>query len=89
MERVFTNLPFLCFLGILGIAYIANTHKAERNLRKMHALQKQMNELKWQYMEVKSEMIYGSMQSELAKKIEKMEEDESGNIPKIIKASES
>lgn len=62
---VFDNFKFLLFLGGLGLAYIANAHFAEKRVRRIQSLQKEIKELKWEYTSVKSETMYKSMQSQI------------------------
>ena len=66
-QTVIRNLPFVFFLAILGILYIANAHYAEKNIREMSQIEKEMNELRWEYMTTKSELEYISKQSEVAR----------------------
>ncbi|HRD06556.1 MAG: FtsL-like putative cell division protein [Saprospiraceae bacterium] len=70
VEWVFINLPFVCYLAFLGIVYIYNAHTAERSLRKIDRLKKEVMDDKWQYMNLKQELMYGSTQSQLAKNLE-------------------
>ena len=69
-QTVIRNLPFIFFLAALGIAYIANAHYAEKNIREMDQIEKQMNEMRWEYMTTKSELEYMSKQSQVAKMVE-------------------
>jgi hypothetical protein len=62
---VFDNFKFLLFMGGLGLVYIANAHFAEKRVRRIQSLQKEIKELKWEYTSVKSETMYKSMQSQL------------------------
>lgn len=64
-ELVFGNFQYLLFLGGLGILYIANAHYAEKGVRRIQHLQKQIKELKWEYTSVRSETMYKSMQSQI------------------------
>ena len=70
VEWVFVNLPYLCFLGVLAVLYIANSHAAEHNLRKIEVLKKEVKDAEWKYMSIKKEIMYGSTQSQIAKKVE-------------------
>lgn len=62
---VFDNFSFLLFLCFLGIIYIANAHFAEKSVRDIQKLQKEIKELKWEYMSIKSNLMYRSMQSQM------------------------
>ncbi|HQW03812.1 MAG: hypothetical protein IPN60_03540 [Saprospiraceae bacterium] len=59
-KMIYKNLPFLYFLCGLGVIYIGNVHFAERNVRKVQALQHELREQRWRYMTVKSELMYQS-----------------------------
>lgn len=64
-EWVFNNFSFLLFLGFLALVYIANAHFAEKNVREIQLLQKEIKELKWEYTSIKSETMSKSIQSRL------------------------
>ncbi|HMO40086.1 MAG TPA: FtsL-like putative cell division protein [Saprospiraceae bacterium] len=68
-ELILRNLPFILFLGFLGIVYIANAHYAERNVRKIQVLQRDIKELRWYYMSLESEIMYNSKRSEMIRKV--------------------
>ncbi len=69
-QTVIRNLPFIFFIAILGICYIANSHYAEKNIREIDQIDKQLNELRWDYMTTKSQLEYMSKQSEVARMVE-------------------
>lgn len=69
---VMENLPFMIFLAFLAIVYIANTRFAEGKVREIQVLQKEVKELNYEYMSLKSKLMQSSMQSEVAKKMEKV-----------------
>lgn len=54
---LYRNLPFVGFLALLGVFYIALGHYAERNMRKIDVMQEQLKEQRWQYMSVHSEVM--------------------------------
>jgi hypothetical protein len=70
VEWVFINLPFVCYLALLGLVYIANAHFSERSLRKMDKMKKEVMDYKGQYMNIRQQLMYGSTQSQLAKHLE-------------------
>ena len=59
-RMIYKNLPFLYFLTGLGVIYIYNVHFAERNVRKVQALQHELREERWRYMTIKSDLMYQS-----------------------------
>jgi predicted transcriptional regulator YheO len=69
-SSVISNALFLCFLLGLGVIYVANTHLAERTIRKINHMEKDLKEQRWEYMTIKSNLMYERKQSELAEKLE-------------------
>ena len=67
---VMNNIPFIIFLAFLATIYIANSRYAERNLRDIQTVQKEVKELNYKYMDLKSTLMQSSMQSEVAKKVQ-------------------
>ena len=63
------NIPFLLFLFVLAILYIANGHYAVKNIREINQLQTRVKELHWQYLDKKSEWMYRSKMSEVSGKV--------------------
>jgi hypothetical protein len=84
-EWVFGNFSYLLFLGFLALVYIANAHYAEKNVREIQRLQKEIKELKWQYTSIKSETMFKSMQSQIETNLEPAGIHLSGRGPKVIK----
>lgn len=68
-DLVLKNLAFVVFLGLLAFVYIASAHLAERNVRKIQTLQKELKELRWYYRSLAAENMYNSQQSEVAKRV--------------------
>ena len=83
-EWVFANFSYLLFLGFLALAYIANAHYAEKNVREIQQLQKEIKELKWQYTSIKSETMYKSIQSQIDASLEPVGVNLSNKGPKVI-----
>ena len=85
VDFILKNLPFLVFLGFLAVIYIANSHYAERNVRKIQVLQKELKEPRWFYMSLQSENMVNSMQSEV---VDKVADDglklQRGQVKKIV-----
>ena len=60
-------LPFIFFLSFLGICYIANGYQAERLIRRLFNTNNDLKELRSEYITTKSELMYISKQSQVAK----------------------
>jgi hypothetical protein len=63
-------LPFILFLGLLGMVYIGNRHLAEKNIRDIDKLTKEVHELTWEYKVTKADLAYKSTLSEVAKRVD-------------------
>ena len=68
---ILKNLVFILFLGVLAIVYIANSHFAERNVRQVQTVQKEIKELRWYYLTIESENMFNSRRVELAERLRK------------------
>lgn len=85
-KNLFNNLPLLFLISVLAIFHIANTHRIEKKARQINKLEKELKELRWMYMTTKSDLMYKSKQSEVAKIVEELGLKESEKAPiKIIK----
>ena len=69
-ERIIRNLPFLLMLALLALVYIANSHYHIKLEREMEQTRKEIKELRWRYKTSKSDLMYRSKQSEVAKAAE-------------------
>src|SRR5690606_30991916 len=65
-DDVLRHFPYLLFLGVLALIYIANGYLAEDTVRKINQSNKELKELRSEYITTKSELMYKSKQSELA-----------------------
>lgn len=77
-------LPFALYIMFLAIIYIANNYYADRNIRQINKLNKEINELRAEYITIKAELMFKSNQTELAKKLEQYGIKESIVPPKKI-----
>ncbi|MBK7148843.1 MAG: hypothetical protein IPH78_08480 [Bacteroidetes bacterium] len=67
MKKVLPNMPFLFFLVLLAAVHIANSHLAENYARNITKAEKEVKNLRWQYMTTTSGLMQKSKQSEVAK----------------------
>jgi hypothetical protein len=63
-------LPFVLFMACLGMIYIANRHLAEKNIRDIDKLTKEVHELNWEYKVNQADLAYKSTLSEVAKRVD-------------------
>jgi hypothetical protein len=64
------NIPFFLFLSALAVLYIYNGHYADKLIRKIGTSEKNIKELQYEYKSIRSEVIFRSKASELAKAVE-------------------
>lgn len=69
---VVKNIPFFLFLSLLAVLYIYNGHYSDRLIKKINTTEKHIKELEYEYKTIKSEVIFRSKASELAKAVEPM-----------------
>ena len=69
-QSVVKQVPFFLFLALLAVIYIYNGHFADKTIRQINRLAKEVKELQYEYKSVKSELMFRSKQSELAKAVE-------------------
>jgi len=89
-EAATNALPFLCFLAFLGMIYIANSHFAVNNVRRIDKLNKEVKELRWEYKSLKADLMFKSKLTEVAKKVDTLGIKELIEPPKkiIVKSDE-
>jgi hypothetical protein len=64
------NIPYFLFLSVLAVIYIYNGHFADKTVRNINAVNRELKELQYEYKTLKSEVMFRSKQSELAKAVE-------------------
>ena len=69
-EWLFGNLSFVFFLFFLSLIYVANANLADKQVRQIQTLEKEIKGYKWRYNSAKSEVMLTTKQSEVEKKVE-------------------
>ena len=69
-QSIVKQIPFFLFLALLAVIYISNGHYADKTIRAINRTAKEVKELQYEYKTVKSEVMFRSKQSELAKAVE-------------------
>ncbi|WP_345955099.1 FtsL-like putative cell division protein [Mucilaginibacter sp. PAMB04168] len=87
-DDVTRALPFVFFLALLGMVYIANRHVAENTLRNIDKLSKEVKELSWDFKTTKAEMAYKSTLTEVAKRADTLGVTESVEPPQKLTDAE-
>ena len=87
-KKIARNLPFVLFLAFLAILYIGNSYYAEKNIRKIERLQKELKELRYEHIFTKSKLMSKSRQSEVAESLNEEGIKESRTPPGKIKVEQ-
>jgi len=69
-QWIVRNIPFFLFLALLAVIYIFNGHYADKVVRNIGKTNTELKELQYEYKTLKSEVMFRSKQSELAKAVE-------------------
>ena len=83
-ELIFNNFSYVLFLIFLIIIYIANAHYAEVKVKNIQLAQKQIKELRWNYMTLRSQLMQNTQQSGMAKEVAPYGLSMSSRVPKKI-----
>lgn len=83
-EAATDMLPYLIFLCVLGMIYIANSHMAVKNIRDIDRISKEVKELSWEYKSLKADLMFKSKMTEVAKKVDTLGLEELVEPPKKI-----
>mgnify|MGYP005843933997 CR=1 FL=1 len=86
-ESAVKSVPFFLFLSFLAIVYISNGYYAEDTVRALNNVNNELKELSSEYISTKSELMFRSKQSEVARALEPYGIKESVTPPKKIVVS--
>jgi hypothetical protein len=81
-------LPKIFFVMALGLLYISNTHYAEKTVRKISNIQAEVEDLRADYTTLKSDLMFASKQSEVARKVKPLGLKESLKPPYKVEVKE-
>lgn len=83
-DRAVQHIPFMLFMGLIAILYIANGYYADDKIREENKIKNEIKELRTQYITTKSDLMFESKQSQVAKAVAVMGLKESVVAPMII-----
>jgi len=86
-QSIVKQVPFFLFLAVLAVVYIYNGHYADNTIRKINRTSKEVRELQYEYIDVKSSVMYQSKQSELIKAVEPLGLKELVQSPVVLQDS--
>ncbi len=64
-QGIVKQMPFFLFMAGLAIVYIYNGHLADKTMRSISKVTRELKELQYEYKTVKGEVMFRSKQSEL------------------------
>ncbi|MEQ8530864.1 MAG: FtsL-like putative cell division protein [Imperialibacter sp.] len=64
--------PYALFITVMGIIYIGNRHFSDRTIRKIDNMEAEVEDLRADFTTLKSEYMFASKQSEVARKVKKV-----------------
>ena len=77
-------VPHVLFCTFLGILYVGNTHYAETTQRKVNQLEVEVEDMRADYITLKSDYMHAQLQSEVARKVRALGLIESEDPPHKI-----
>lgn len=86
-QSIVKQVPFFLFLAVLAVVYIYNGHYADKTIRRINQTSKEVRELQYEYIDVKSKVMNQSKQSELIKAVEPLGLKELVQSPIVLKDS--
>jgi predicted membrane protein len=84
-QSIVKQVPFFLFLALLAVVYIYNGHYADKTIRNINQTAKEVKELQYEYKTVKSEVMFRSKQSDLARTVEPLGLKELTIAPVVLK----
>lgn len=67
-KGIVKNVPYLAFIVLLGVFYIANNNAAIETQRELDKQQKLLKELNWRNMDAQSKLMNAGMEAEIIRK---------------------
>ncbi|TVR82175.1 MAG: hypothetical protein EA409_05400 [Saprospirales bacterium] len=86
-ENLYARLPYIYLVIFLCTVYVFSTHQAEKKVRAIQSVQKDMTELKWEYTSLKADWMYSSTRSQISERVAPMDLRWTGEAPVIIETT--
>lgn len=64
-KAIVNNIPYLAFVALLCVLYISNSRRAIEMQREQNAQNKALKELRWKYMDIKTQLMYAQMETQV------------------------
>lgn len=69
-KAIVNNIPYFGFIALLCVFYISNSHRSIEIQREMSKQNKALKELRWKYMDVKSQLMQVKTETQVIKNAE-------------------
>jgi hypothetical protein len=86
-QSIVRQVPFFLFLALLAVVYIFNGHYADKLNRRTQALATEVKELRYEYVAVKSKVMYQHKPSVLIRAVEPLGLRELTESPVVLRDS--
>lgn len=83
-NQIVHAMPFILFLTVIIIGYIANSYYAEKMVREINKTKTELKEKRAEFISSDAELVNNNRQSMVAKSLEPVEVKESTEPPKMI-----
>ena len=83
-KSVVELFPYMLYLSVLLIFYITNTYQAESYVRKISSLERELKDLRAEYITTKSQLMFQGKQTEVQKLVESQRLIQSKDQPFVI-----
>ncbi|HEY8396448.1 MAG TPA: FtsL-like putative cell division protein [Flavihumibacter sp.] len=84
-QLIVQHMPFFLFLSGLAVLYIYNGHYSDKIIKSISRTNKELKELQFEYKTMKSEVMFRSKQTEIAKAVAPLGLMELTTPPVVIK----
>jgi hypothetical protein len=85
LNIVIKNMTFIVFIAFLGVLYITNVHLAERKMIKIEKMEKEVETIRYKYMDVKQSILYTSAPSIIEKRVLDKGLKQTTKAPQVLK----
>lgn len=86
-QSVVKQVRFFLLLTFLAVVYIYNGHNADNTIRRINRTAKEVKELKYEYIDLTSEVMFLSKPGEVIKAVAPLGLNETNQSPVILKDS--
>lgn len=83
-ELVLGNLTFLAFITSIGIIYIANAHYAEKKVRQIQSMEREIKDIRSKSISVKADLMVNSRLAEIEKDVAPFNIKMTNNPPLVV-----